>query len=86
MSESPEVRVATRTMYGVVPRSSTSGVIVGSVRFWPEITNITCSDVLELEVIEIGNLADDEVTVTVLPLGRVSSEPRACIVTRDAER
>ena len=84
--ESPDVRVFTRTIKLVVPRFSTTEVLVDEVRLAPEITRFTWSGVLDSDVMAIGNLADDEVTVTVRPVGRVSSEPVRCIMARDSDR
>jgi hypothetical protein len=63
-----------------------SGVVLGEVKFVPEITKVTCRGARELELMAIGNLADDEVTVTVRPEGRLSFELSSRIMAVDAER
>jgi len=70
----------------VVPRFSTTWALIDEVRFAPEITKMACSGVLEPEAMAIGNLAGDEVTVTVRPAGRLSFESSLRIVASDAER
>jgi hypothetical protein len=70
----------------VVPWLSTTGTSVSEVRFGPETNKMTWSGVLDVEVMAIGNLAEDEVTVTVRPGGRLSSEPSLSIMARGADK
>jgi hypothetical protein len=84
--ESPDVRVCTRTIKLVVPCFNTTLRSDEEERSCPDIAKTACIGVLELEVMAMGNLADEEVTVTVRPAGRPSSEPSLRIVASAEDR
>ena len=73
-------------MNAVVPRWSTSRVVVGELSFGPEIDSTTWSVADDFDVTVIGNLADEDVTVNVLAAGKLSIEPSDRIVASEADR
>ena len=56
------MRVCTRTIKLVVPCFSTTSRSDDEERSCPDISKTACTGVLELEVMAMGNLADEEVT------------------------